>query len=89
MSILTFISRVAAGFKEHGGGSHGAQGSSYVEEGDGSSRLVTEGTQDESDGVYKPSLHDGKKKDGSDDSRVSSEHGFGMSSPLCVQKGSS
>ncbi|KAL7005823.1 hypothetical protein EMMF5_004559 [Cystobasidiomycetes sp. EMM_F5] len=63
-------------FKEHGGGSHGSQGQSYESIGDGSSSLRTE-TQPDDDGPYKPKLHDGKKQDGSDDSRVSSEHGFG------------
>ncbi|WWC66102.1 uncharacterized protein I206_100002 [Kwoniella pini CBS 10737] len=63
-------------FKEHGGGSHGAQGQGYEEIGDGTSSLVTEGTGEDT-GVYKPSAHGGQKKDGGSDDRVSSEHGFG------------
>ncbi|WWC86552.1 uncharacterized protein L201_001429 [Kwoniella dendrophila CBS 6074] len=63
-------------FKEHGGGSHGNQGTGFEEEGDGTSRLVTEGTGEDT-GTYKPSEHGGQKKDGGSDNRVSSEHGFG------------
>ncbi|ORY34555.1 hypothetical protein BCR39DRAFT_556073 [Naematelia encephala] len=62
-------------FKEHGGGSHGQQGVGFEEEGDGRSRLVTEGSSE--DGAYKPSQHGGQKKDGGEDKRTSSEHGFG------------
>ncbi|KAK8858967.1 hypothetical protein IAR55_003199 [Kwoniella newhampshirensis] len=65
-----------ARFKEHGGGQHGNQGTGFEEVGDGSSSLVTEGIGEDT-GTYKPSLHDGQKKDGGKDNRVSSEHGFG------------
>lgn len=47
---------------------------------DGTSSLVTEGTGEE--GVYKPSEHGGKKEDGTQDARVSSEHGFGTFFPF-------
>ncbi|KAJ9115894.1 hypothetical protein QFC22_005037 [Naganishia vaughanmartiniae] len=64
-------------FKEHGGGQHGRQGESFAfDKGDGSSSLVTEGTGEDT-GTHKPSAHDGKKEDGTDDKRTSSEHGFG------------
>ncbi|KAL7418284.1 hypothetical protein Q5752_006740 [Cryptotrichosporon argae] len=66
-------------FKEHGGGQHGNQGgreTGFEEIGDGTSRIRTEGTGEDT-GTYKPSLHDGKKQDGSPDKRMSSEHGFG------------
>jgi hypothetical protein len=38
-------------FKENGGGQHGNQGTSFEEVGDGSSRLVTEGSGE--DATYK------------------------------------
>ncbi|WVQ97277.1 hypothetical protein IAU59_004388 [Kwoniella sp. CBS 9459] len=63
-------------FKENGGGQHGNQGTGFEEIGDGSSSLVTEGTGEDT-GTYKPSEHGGQKKDGGEDKRVSSEHGFG------------
>lgn len=66
-------------FKEHGGGSHGNQGgreTGFEEIGDGTSRMRTEGTSTEDD-TYHPSAHGGKKEDGGQDKRVSSEHGFG------------
>ncbi|KAK1923396.1 hypothetical protein DB88DRAFT_510955 [Papiliotrema laurentii] len=65
-------------FKEHGGGQHGNQGgreTGFEEIGDGTSRIVTEGTGEEA--TYKPTAHGGKKEDGGEDKRVSSEHGFG------------
>lgn len=46
------------------------QGNGFTEDGDGTSRLVTEGTGEEN-GTYKPSLHDGKKEDGTPDKRTS------------------
>lgn len=46
----------------------GNQGTSFEEVGDGSSRMVTEGTGE--DGTYKPSAHGGKKEDGGDDKRT-------------------
>lgn len=36
------------------------------------------------DEVYKPSEHGGMKEDGSPDKRTSSEHGFGVSGPICL-----
>ncbi|CAD6590206.1 MAG: hypothetical protein TREMPRED_005646 [Tremellales sp. Tagirdzhanova-0007] len=66
-------------YKEHGGGTHGNQGgreTGFEEVGDGTSSLVTDGTGEDTN-TYKPSLHDGVKKDGTDDARTSSEHGFG------------
>lgn len=57
---------------KNGGGEHGNQGgrqTGFEEEGDGTSRLVTEGSGEEA--TYKPSAHDGKKQDGSDDKRES------------------
>ncbi|KAK9895797.1 hypothetical protein P389DRAFT_195925 [Cystobasidium minutum MCA 4210] len=62
-------------FKEHGGGSHGNQGTGFTEDGDGTSRMRTQGTGE--DGTYKPSAHGGQKEDGGEDKRMSSEHGFG------------
>jgi len=66
-------------FKEHGGGSHGNQGgreTGFEEIGDGTSSMRTEGTGEDT-GTYKPSAHGGQKQDGSEDSRTSSQHGFG------------
>ncbi|CAD6576587.1 MAG: hypothetical protein CYPHOPRED_006040 [Cyphobasidiales sp. Tagirdzhanova-0007] len=66
-------------FKEHGGGQHGNQGgrqTGFDEDGDGTSRMRTE-TDPNEETAYKPNLHGGVKKDGGQDSRVSSEHGFG------------
>ncbi|GAA5858045.1 hypothetical protein JCM1840_001015 [Sporobolomyces johnsonii] len=37
--------------------------------------------------VYKPSEHGGKKKDGSPDKRMSSEHGFGGNKELAHEAG--
>lgn len=76
-------------FKEHGGGEHGNQGArqtGYEEEGDGTSSLRTE-TQPDEESTYKPTLHGGKTTDGSQDSRVSSEHGFGGDRQLASEAG--
>ncbi|WRT64403.1 uncharacterized protein IL334_001335 [Kwoniella shivajii] len=73
-------------FKENGGGSHGNQGVGFIEEGDGTSRLVTEGTGEDT-GTYKPSAHGGEKKDGGQDKRVSSDHGFGGDHERAVEAG--
>ncbi|KAG7563086.1 hypothetical protein FFLO_01518 [Filobasidium floriforme] len=62
-------------FKENGGGQQNV-GTEYIEEGDGTSRLATEKGQSSTD-QYKPSEHGGKTKDGKDDKRMSSDHGFG------------
>ena len=40
-----------------------------------------------SDGAYKPTEHDGKTKDGEQDARVSSEHGFGNDHEAAVEQG--
>ena len=67
--------------EQHGGGQHGNQGgreTGFEEIGDGTSRLVTEGTGEDT-GTYKPTEHGGQKEDGGQDKRVSSEHGFGKS----------
>merc|ERR1711974_12763 len=75
-------------FKEHGGGDHGNQGgrqTGFEEDGDGTSSLRTETQPDEA--TYKPKLHDGKTKDGGEDSRVSSEHGFGGHKELASEAG--
>ena len=42
-------------------------------------KLITAETDPNEETAYKPKLHDGQKKDGGEDSRVSSEHGFGTS----------
>jgi hypothetical protein len=59
---------------QNGGGEHGNQGGrlsgGFEEDGDGTSRLVTEGSGE--DGTYKPSAHGGKKEDGGEDKRESS-----------------
>ncbi|KAK4687101.1 hypothetical protein P7C73_g3010, partial [Tremellales sp. Uapishka_1] len=76
-------------FKEHGGGTHGNQGgreTGFEEIGDGSSSLVTEGTGEDT-GTYKPSQHDGEKKDGGKDQRTNSEHGFGGDHERAVEAG--
>lgn len=56
---------------QNGGGEHGNQGGrlsgGFEEDGDGTSRLVTEGSGE--DATYKPSAHGGKKEDGTDDKR--------------------
>jgi hypothetical protein len=49
-------------------GNQGGRETGFEEIGDGTSSLVTDGTGE--DGTYKPTLHDGKKKDGSDDQRT-------------------
>ncbi|GHJ90154.1 hypothetical protein NliqN6_6556 [Naganishia liquefaciens] len=73
-------------FKENGGGSHGHQGESFsFDKGDGTSRLVTEGSGE--DATYKPSAHDGLKEDGTPDKRMSSEHGFGGNKELAHEAG--
>lgn len=75
-------------FKEHGGGGHGNQGgreSGFIEEGDGTSSMRTEGVGEE--GVYKPKLHGGETEGGGHDSRVSSEHGFGGDRGLAHEAG--
>ncbi|GAA6057745.1 hypothetical protein JCM3770_001718 [Rhodotorula araucariae] len=41
------------------------------------SEMGKKGGQTQPDEVYKPSEHDGLKKDGTPDKRMNSEHGFG------------
>lgn len=41
------------------------------------SELGKEGGKTQPEEVYKPSEHGGTKKDGTEDSRTNSEHGFG------------
>lgn len=48
--------------------SPGNQGTGFTEDGDGTSRMRTQGTGE--DGTYKPSAHGGQKEDGGQDKRV-------------------
>ncbi|ORX37518.1 hypothetical protein BD324DRAFT_622220 [Kockovaella imperatae] len=76
-------------FKENGGGQHGNQGgrqTGFEEIGDGTSRLVTEGTGEDT-GTYKPTEHGGEKKDGGQDKRTTAEHGFGGDHEAAVEAG--
>lgn len=47
----------------------GNQGTSFDEQGDGTSRMRTEGTGEDT-GTYKPSAHGGQREDGEQDKRT-------------------
>ncbi|BGP24799.1 hypothetical protein JCM10295v2_003719 [Rhodotorula toruloides] len=51
------------------------------------SNEMTEHAEAQDSFQYRPKEHDGKKKDGSPDRRVSSEHGFGGNKELASEAG--